>query len=70
MPFIVEQRKPSSALPMVKDWSECLGSYSETEAEAALDIAWWQAYDAHYSQTGWEYRIRQVKQRGRAVKAN
>lgn len=63
--WVIEQRRESSALPMVRGWTECAGSYSETPEERDAAMAWWRAYDSEYGLVGWEYRARQVKERNR-----
>lgn len=61
MPFIVEQRKPTSKLNMFRNWSECAGSKVAEAADTGSTLDWWAAYDKYYSIEGWDYRIREVK---------
>ena len=61
MPYILEQRRVSSGLPQVRDWQECADSKRPTQAEVEQEQKWWEAYDAFYMLTGWEYRICEVK---------
>jgi hypothetical protein len=67
MAFAVQQRRGTSALAFVRSWSECAGGPFDAEADALADVEWWRAYDAHYSLSGWDYRVVQVKARARAA---
>ena len=63
MAWIVKMRKKTSPLPMVRDWSECAGSYTEDRDEVVTTQQWWEEYDRFYSLVGWEYQIAETKQR-------
>lgn len=61
--WIMQQRRLSSPLPMVREWSECAGSYTENQADLVFESLWWRKYDKDYGLTDWEYRTQQVKKR-------
>lgn len=61
MAFILEQRRHASAIPFVRQWSECAGSKRETREEVEAEQPWWMLYDEMYGLSGWEYRIREVR---------
>lgn len=61
--WIVQQRRPSSALPMVRQWSECAGSYSEDGLAMIPEVRWWTGYDDAYCLAGWEYQVVETKRR-------
>lgn len=63
MPFVLQQKNTKSTYIGSKNWSECAGSYSPTEAEALAELPWWQKYDADYKLDGWVYQVVQVKER-------
>ncbi|USV40943.1 hypothetical protein [Xanthomonas phage BUDD] len=63
MPFVLHHRRQVSPLPMVKEWSEVAGSYSETMEGVKAEMEWWDRYNEQYRLTDWEFKVVQVKAR-------
>ncbi len=61
MPFVLQQKKRTGSMTMVKNWSECAGSKRDTKEEVEVELEWWKKYDEYYSQSEWEYQIVSVK---------